>query len=251
MKSSADLLALLLAVASPQGTAPPQEPQGMGPRGSSQLAGGEVRVDLVDRATVADLPGLAVTAPGLAAGDIAEVTSLDTGRIILARVEAGAATLTLSPRVAQALGVQGTDAPVRMRRVVASPQDVSALTRGEPASARTDAPSALLTALRKKLAPTEAPLPQAGAATPKRAPVPAAPAAANPRGGFGVQVAALSDVARARALASTLGGRVVSGGGLHRIQLGPFATQAQASAARAAAAKRGYPDARIITTINQ
>jgi rare lipoprotein A len=257
MKSSADLLALILmaapvqgAIVSFQGVVGPQEPAGAGPRGSSQPAGSEVRIDLVEEATIATLPGVAVTAPGLNAGDVAEVTSLQTGRIILARVEAGT-SFAVSSAAATALGITGPRSAVRARRIVASPQDAAALTRGESASSRPDAPPALLTALRRKLAvPVAATSPAPTRAAEPRRSSSAAPAA-SPRTGIGVQVAALSDVSRARTLASQLGGQVVSAGGLHRVQLGPFASEPQARAARDVAAKRGYPDARLVTVTKQ
>ncbi|SOB87849.1 rare lipoprotein A [Sphingomonas guangdongensis] len=263
MKSPADLFALLIA-ASPaqggvvafQGVVGPQEPQAAGPRGSSEPIAGERRIDLVDRATVMSTPGVVVVAPGLAPGEIAEVTSLDSGRTILARVEAGT-TLAISSEAAAALGLEGPRIPVRVRRTVAPPQEASALLRGEAAPARPDAPPALLTALRRRLAPPVETSP-ARAAPPRsrKRPGPVQPATAArstavPRSGPGVQVAALSDAARARALATELGGQVVSGGGLHRVQLGPFATPALAQAARATAARRGYPDARLITVVGQ
>jgi rare lipoprotein A len=79
------------------------------------------------------------------------------------------------------------------------------------------------------------------------APVRTAPPAARPAasGRFIVQVAALSNASRAQALAQSLGGFVKPGGGLHRVQLGPFATAGEAEAARRRAAGAGYGDARV------
>jgi len=78
----------------------------------------------------------------------------------------------------------------------------------------------------------------------------AAPRAAAPvlRSGYIVQVAALSAAARANQLARTLGGRVVGGGGLYRVQLGPYGDLASANRARDGAARRGYRDARVAHT---
>lgn len=267
MKLRADLLALLLAglpglaAAAPlQGLTGSQEPHGTGPRRSSEPGGGEVRVDVVAEAAVVPLPGVTVAVTGLTAGDTAEVTSLESGRTILARVT-DSPELALSRGAAAALGVAGPRVAVRVRRTVAAPQEISALLRGEAAPVRPDAPPALLEALRRKLPPTIAsapstPLPAASRPNPRVAGAPPAPSArvqptTAPRTGPGVQVAALSDPGRARALADTLGGRVVSAGGLHRVQLGPFATAAQARAAQASAARRGYPDARVITVSRQ
>jgi rare lipoprotein A len=68
------------------------------------------------------------------------------------------------------------------------------------------------------------------------------------RSGYIVQVAALSAAARANQLARTLGGRVVGGGGLYRVQLGPYGDLASANRARDGAARRGYRDARVAHT---
>lgn len=61
-----------------------------------------------------------------------------------------------------------------------------------------------------------------------------------------VQVAALSDATRAATLAKTVDGVVRSAGRLYRVQAGPFTTRAAAETARAAIARRGFADARII-----
>ena len=66
------------------------------------------------------------------------------------------------------------------------------------------------------------------------------------RGGLVVQVAALSNAANAQSLAQSMGGFVKPGGGLYRVQLGPFATRGEAEAARQRAAGAGYGDARVI-----
>ncbi|RYD47868.1 MAG: SPOR domain-containing protein, partial [Sphingomonadales bacterium] len=46
--------------------------------------------------------------------------------------------------------------------------------------------------------------------------------------------------------AQSMGGFVKPGGGLYRVQLGPFATRGEAEAARRRAAGAGYGDARVI-----
>lgn len=66
-------------------------------------------------------------------------------------------------------------------------------------------------------------------------------------GGLYVQVAALSDPSRASALAGSLGGSVVAGGGFYRVRLGPYRDYQTAEMARDAVAQRGYADARIVT----
>lgn len=208
-------------------------------------------------------------------GSHAEVTALDTGRTILVLVNdrgPGAADreIDLSRGAAQLLGTDGRAmAPVRVRAVTAPAQDAAALAQGRPASARLDAPAPLLAALRRDLkdytpaATTPVHTAVEGAAPPLRTapaaamrPAPPARAAAvapvvrtaPPRaaGRYIVQVAALSSGERASALARTLGGRVESAGGLHRVRLGPFADAATAQRARDGAARRGYGDATII-----
>jgi rare lipoprotein A len=62
-----------------------------------------------------------------------------------------------------------------------------------------------------------------------------------------VQVAALRDKQRARALARDLHGRVEEGAGFWRVRLGPFADRAAAQRARDVAISRGYGGASIIS----
>ncbi len=284
MKSQTSLVLLLLAASSASaaqeppragadyGVPPPSSP----PQGSSQLRPGEARFDRVGRITLAEGEGTFALSGELAAGSFAEVTALDTGRTILVQVREGTGLIALSPAAAAQLGV-ADNAPVRIRRVTVTPQDTALLSAGKAAPTRADAPQALLVGLRRMLAeqtpaaikpvPAAArPTPSRVAATPlakpaptKPQPVKAAPAqptskpAPKPapvaaRGNLIVQVAALSNAERARVLANQLGGSVRSAGKIHRVQLGPFADRASAERARADAAKRGYGDARIITT---
>jgi rare lipoprotein A len=226
-----------------------------GPRGSSQRVPGEQRYDEVGYAAVED-PSEGVTGvhASLPVGTLVELTSLDTGRTIVALVSAtdpGAAKpITLSAGAARELGKAGSErVAVRVRKVAPGRGDLLALQAGRPAAARPDTPPVLLNALRKHLG--AAPM----AAAPVR-PAPARAAAARPAprpaavrpatGGFYVQIAALSNAANAQALARRISGSVKQGGGLHRVQLGPFATRGQADAARAGAARAGHKDARVI-----
>ncbi|MDO7842703.1 SPOR domain-containing protein [Sphingomonas immobilis] len=229
-----------------------------------------------DRATAT------IASPDLPVGSFAELTALDSGRTIVALVVANGirdGRVALSPETAQALGA-GPDAGIRVRGAIPSPQEQNALLSGGPAPARIDAPEALLVALRKRLSvagartpvrpkplPATRPQPQprpvatrpgAPYALPDGdAPPPPPPARPSVRqsapirtpqpaaGGFLVQVAALSSAARAQTVARSLGGRVLPGGNLYRIQLGPF-DAGSAKRARDDAARRGYPDARVI-----
>ncbi len=244
-----------------------------GPRGSSQPTLGEApRYDEIGYAGIrpvsggGDMDQAAVAVHrSLPANSYVEVTSLETGKTILVlvtgRMEPGSDhPIDLSAGAARLLGAKGDLLPVRLRTVNPTAGDRAALQAGRPASDRPDAPPVLLTALRKRLPPagaSAAPSPVAAspspaAAPPRPAPVARRPAVAAPRpaiaarGRFVVQVAALSNAARAQALAQSLGGFVKPGGGLYRVQLGPFATPAQAQAARQRAAGAGYGDARVL-----
>lgn len=233
------------------GAPPPAE----GPQGSSQLRPGEQRYDRVGYAGHAEGgEGVYALSGDLPAGSFAEVTALDSGKTILIQVRGqGRGLIELSAAAARQLGVTGTPA-VRVRRVSVTPQDSALLAAGRAAPPRADAPPALLAGLRRRLKEQppgqERPAPAVTTVTPQ---APSRPAASPPRQpsravrGLFVQVAALSSAQRARALADQLGGVVHGGGGLHRVRLGPFADAAAARRARADAARRGYPDARIVS----
>lgn len=114
-----------------------------------------------------------------------EVTSLETGRTILVRVNdrgpfASDRIIDLSVGAAQQLGIagQGT-APVRVRRVSPSEGDRARLRAGMPAEPRLQSSPQLLSALRGRLErgggiiPRTLPSPDAPARTVDRVPVPA------------------------------------------------------------------------------
>ncbi|KRC82076.1 SPOR domain-containing protein [Sphingomonas sp. Root241] len=238
-----------------------------GPRGSSQRTPGEQRYDEVGYAGIgfedASITGLHAS---LAPDTLVEVTSLENGRTIVVLITGSMAPGTrgpidLSSGAARALGHDGAGPiAVRVRKVAAGPGDMLALRSGRSAAARPDTPPILLNALRKHLgAPTVAAAPAPATTRPATPPRPAvsrpsvsrpapAPRAARPASGRGfyVQVAALSNAGNAQSLAQRMGGFVKQGGGLHRVQLGPFATKREADAARAGAARAGYGDARVI-----
>lgn len=210
---------------------------------------------------------IAAAHPSLPPGTFAEVTALDTGRTILVPITATSRPgreIELSGAAAQQLGLgYGGQAGVRVRAANASGGDMTALRAGQPAPARPETPPVLLNALRRKLAGTlgqagparepttsgnsmaEGP-PPASARPPRPQTAPRSPAQRAVPRGYYVQVAALSDLGRARAVAHQVRGMVSSAGALHRVRTGPFATPAAAQAARDAAAARGYGDARIV-----
>jgi hypothetical protein len=232
-----------------------------GPRGSSQRTPGEQRYDEVGYAGVGfDDAGITALHGSLAPDTLVEVTSLENGRTIVVLITGTMAPGTrgpidLSTGAARALGHNGAGPiAVRVRKVAAGPGDMLALRSGRPAAARPDTPPILLNALRKHLgAPAIATAP----APAVRPPVPSRPSVSRPTPapratrpasgrGFYVQVAALSNARNAQSLAQRMGGFVKQGGGLHRVQLGPFATRREADAARVGAARAGYGDARVI-----
>lgn len=216
------------------------------------------RLDEVGRAQIGTAPRLIVGHRTLPGGSFAEVTALDSGRTIVVAV-APDRTLppgiiaALSPAAATALGFAGGTVPlVRIRPAAPSPMEQAAI-RGGTVVTRLDAPSPLLAALRRRL-----PQPSKAAPLPVVAPEPAPrplsrpsaqpvaqPRAIRPAGRWFVQVAALSDAARAGQLAKSVDGVVRSTGRLYRVQAGPFATRAAAETARASLARRGFGDARI------
>jgi rare lipoprotein A len=277
MRSSVSLLAATLVLAPvfarAQVGAPPELAAGNGP--SATAGNGAERYDHVGYAVQADeIAGIAAAHRVLAAGSIAEITALDTGKTILVRIVASdpvdpRAEIALTPAAADLLGV-GERAPVRVRTVTASGPDTAALARGEAAAPRIDAPPELLAALRRMLPPaataprpgsarrgsgTGAPYARPGAPVAKPAPairpLPAAkPTPVQPTpGGLVVQVAAFADQARARAIARTLGGSVQPAAALWRVRLGPFRDRAAAQRARDDAVRRGYAGAQIIPAL--
>jgi len=284
MRSRAELVLLPLAALALGGAAPqevPTAPEGT-PSGSSQLQPGEVRVDQVGYAVAHDGPVPArftayAAHSTLNAGDFVEVTAIDSGKTILVAIVEQAALPTgsvvaLSPAAASQLGLDlSRPVPVRVRAMAPTAQDEAALAAGGAAPTRLDAPEALLKGLRAQLpqvpaattvasvppapttpaprpTPMPSPAPAAPAPKPKpaAAPVPAASASALRTGRFVVQVGTFSNAANAKSLADRLGGFTDATGALTRVRMGPFATRAEADAARAKAAAAGYRDAAII-----
>jgi rare lipoprotein A len=197
-----------------------------------------------------------------------EVTSLDTGRTILVRINdrgpfSNDRLIDLSEGAAKQLGVdpQGV-AAVRVRRVNPPAQEKAVLRQGMVAAERIETPEPLLKVLRDKLAKQPHPAgtaqkPPATAGDTLRAETATATAAdtktnpkASPRpqpvakDGYVAQIGAFSSRARADALARKAGALVTAtaDGRLFRVRFGPFATEAQAITA---ARQKGYPQARV------
>lgn len=208
-----------------------------------------------------------------------EVTSLETGRTIVARVNdrgpfANDRLIDLSRGAADQLGIteQGV-AGVRVRRVTPPENDRALLRSGRATFERPPTSDALLTVLRKRLdalpkpaAPVrEAVAPAAGAKpardgrfiiegatrTPEIVGKPenwTGPEQTTLPAGFAVQVAAFNSKERAEALASKVGAKVFqsSDGSVWRVRYGPFSTATDAQSGLQQARQNGYSDARIM-----
>jgi rare lipoprotein A len=208
----------------------------------------------------------------------AEVTSLETGKTILVRVErrgpmSGDGLVALSPGATAQLGLKPAGkTPVRVRRVNPPEIERAALRRGERAPERMETPKPLVAVLLRKLGPGLAaasalepgrtaatgakPLPRVAksnvAVAAMASAQPAASVAASSagpvsaRGALVVQVAAFSNKANAEASAAKVGGTISQAGRFWRVRLGPYVAQGEAATALAKARGAGYSDARIL-----
>ncbi|MEO5598593.1 MAG: SPOR domain-containing protein [Novosphingobium sp.] len=233
--------------------------------------------DTVGYAGVGDGGGITIAHRTLPLPSYAEVTSLESGKTILVRVErrgpmTGARLIELSPAAAAQLGASGGHTPIRIRRVNPPEQERALLRNGEMVPPRMDTPKSLVAVLRRKLEPdfVAAPAPPVPAPAPTAAPksipvavttpakAPPAKVAAMPAparaiplpakpqsGSLMVQVGAFSTEDRGKSAAAKVGGKVSQSGKFHRVRIGPFATRGQAEAALAKAKSAGYSDARI------
>ncbi len=167
-------------------------------------------------------------------GSFVEVTSVETGRAILVRInDRGPGRrdrmIDLSRAAAHRLGTDRQQvAAVRIRAIVPSLQDASLVRSGKAATARTPA---FTQAASFDPVPARRPIP--AFATGRR---------------YLLQVATFSNAARAAALALRLDADVVEGGGLYRVRIGPFKDAASLQRARDAVVERGYGDAQVLPT---
>ncbi|WP_221791969.1 SPOR domain-containing protein [Aquisediminimonas sediminicola] len=222
---------------------------------------------------------ISVSLPDAAGLEVVEITSLDSGQVILAlplaEVQYGHHDIMLSASAAAQLGISGNGGRVRVRRAVASPQDIAQLQAGKPATPRLSAPPTMLAALRQRFDAGDhvllaaEPSPDASQPMPQTSPpFPAPSSTAGPlemvtsipqlptdqsfdeTTGLYVQVAALGDKARANKLANALKDiatpRLSSTGNITRVQIGPFNSMTDAQQALAEVRARGYVDARIL-----
>lgn len=236
--------------------------------------------DQVGHASVeAGAAGISAAHRTLPLPSYAEVTSLETGRTILVRIERrgpmdNGQLIALSPAAVAQIGATADRLPVRVRRVNPPEPERALLRSGQPAPARMDTPKSLVAVLARKLSPqpsatpanlpaVAAPAPEASASPdrtpsavpkapvagkPPAQPVPPAPGRAEPPAArpLVIQVAAFSTRERAEASARRTGGEVSPVGKLWRVRKGPFSTRSEAEAALARVRSAGYGDARIL-----
>ena len=166
-------------------------------------------------------------------GSFVEVTSIETGRSILVRInDRGPGRrdrmIDLSRAAAHMLGTDRQQvATVRIRAIVPSMRDASLLRAGKAVALQ---PAAYTRAMSIDTLPSRAPV----ALVPGRR--------------YQLQVATFSNEARAVALAKRLDADVVEGGGLYRVRIGPFKDAISLQRARDAVAERGYGDAQVLPT---
>ncbi|WP_293879843.1 septal ring lytic transglycosylase RlpA family protein [Sphingomonas sp.] len=206
--------------------------------GLASWYGEELRGRLTASGEAFDPDGASAAHPTLPLPSYIEVTSLDTGRTILVRINDRGPfhsnrILDLSIGAARQLGMTGHGArPIRVRRVYPGEADKLALRQGRTLPERARSTVGQLTDLRGR--------------TDWRMPVIASIRLPVGGGPFYLQVASFSSKSRARSMASYLHADVSTLGEIHRVRLGPYETAREANAALAPLAAKGYPGARIV-----
>jgi rare lipoprotein A len=207
--------------------------------GTASWYGEELRGSRTANGEVFDPDGFSGAHRTLPLPSYVEVTSLETGRTILVRINDRGPyhanrIIDLSLGAARQLGISGRGAhQVRLRRVEPIEKDKLALRRGEPVALRQGPAAGALAQIRAN----------ADWMPPPRTAI----TARSPTGGgpLFLQVASFSSERRARALAGKLDANVAIIAGTFRVRLGPYKSADKAMAALAPLAARGYPDALI------
>jgi rare lipoprotein A len=186
-----------------------------------------------------DPDGLSAAHRTLPLQSYVEVTTLDTGRTILVRINDrgpyhGNRLIDLSHGAARQLGIVGHGARlVRVRRVEPSANEKRALRNGRWVPARATVSGDDLDRLRDRnnwSAPpsTRATLPAGGG------------------GPYFIRVSTFLSKTRATSMADRLGATLFEEDGLYQVRLGPYADVTKINAALAPLAAKGYPDVRIV-----
>lgn len=215
----------------------------------------------------------------------AEVTSLETGRTILVRIErrgpmTGSALVELSPgAIAQLGATSAAGVNVRLRRTNPIEPERALLRSGQPVPVRMDTPKSLLAVLQRKLdqqggavlkpitvaaaAPAEAlpkivPAPVIASSTALTAPVAKKPEPKLPKqaatakppvkpasSNWFVQIGTFASKANAEAAAKKSGGSFHAVGSMWRVRVGPFVDADKARPVLAKLKVAGYKDAVI------
>lgn len=250
-----------------------------------------VPLDTLNYDEVGYVAGEAMAEPGVVAAhhtlplpSYVEVTSLDSGKTALVRVERrgpmdGNALIALSPAALEQLGL-ARGAAVRVRRVNPQEADRAKLRADRAAPLRMDTPPGLLSVLKRRLPADDTPsvslsdprqsivsgkapdasliasLDSEAAAAPVRAVAPpsvnAAPRPAPVNSGvmgkgFGIQLGAFSVPSNAERLAAKVGGEVVRSGRLSLVRVLGFTSRGQAEDALAKLREQGYSGATVLT----
>lgn len=241
--------------------------------GTTHTPSDVMNYDTVGYAVAGEFAGTGVVASHktLPLPSYVEITNLETGRTILARLTTRGpmtndALIGLSTATATELGAVGEQrTAVRVRRVNPPELERSMLRGGEPVPARMDTPASLLVALKRRLGLAAPPIP---ATTPVKSsqvdpdivairPAPAndpvevtkpKPPAPLQRGAY-VQVGAFSSEANARKAAESVSGSVSRVGKFWIARMGPFPGKADLDAALAKARAAGYGGA-IVRRVN-
>ncbi len=232
MRADAVLAALLLA-ATPTIAAAQREQVGL-----ASWYGDELRGRKTANGEPFNPDAMTAAHPRLPLGSFVDVTALDTGRTIRVRINDrgpyhGGRILDMSFAAARSLGMTAHGArPVRIVAVALSEGDARAVREGRISAVQPSVPLSQLAAWRLR-ANWSAPIVPARDAPPGKGPL-------------WLQVASFSSSTRANAMATRLGGTISTLNGIHRVRIGPFASPAQANAALAPLAAKGYPDAVIV-----
>jgi rare lipoprotein A len=212
--------------------------RGYSETGAASWYGDELRGRKTASGENFDPDGITAAHRTLPLSSYVEVTSLDTGKTILVRVNDrgpyhGNRLIDLSWGAARQLGIVGHGARmVRIRQVSPSEAEKLALRRGQATRASAMVTGDNLDRLRARNnwsspAPTGATFPAGG-------------------GPYFIRVATFSSKNRAESMAGRLGAKLFESGGLYQVRLGPYADANKVNAALAPLAAKGYPDVRIV-----